>query len=684
MTTWPLPIFDAPLLRGLDARGREELSAAGSLRRIEAGETVYRRGERRAALFVVAEGAVELEGGRRLGAGESFGEEASIGSGFRTTARCVAAGEVAEVPVAMLRRALVRAGGDGIADRFDRRLRRSATAELLAEVVPALLATDRDALIDAARHRLLSRGEVLYRAGEAARHVWLVIDGMVRRENKDGRAVAHHVRGHRFGEEALSGVARTSTAVAQGPTLLLGVEGDVARALPRTAAEVASLTAGDPWLLVQARSMLVIDVAACVQCGHCVSRCADTHGGEARLVRRGEVMQASVKGEASSWLIVDACHHCDTPACARDCPTGAIEREDSVQIRAELCTGCGACVKACPWDRIELLPRAPAEPSPETPHGGRFSSLAAKCDLCAGRPGGPACVEACPTAAITRVQPSRAIPEVAGLVGERVVGQRTRWRIDGWLALPPALALVVASRRMGWVPGRGVGFALGIAAAVGLLGLLGYAGLKRRAVRGGARRGAYQVHVALGWLVVAAAAGHGGAATGGSSGAALGLSLLAAVGLGALAGLAYRWVPPRLARVQRQAPGPDGYEDRRRRLSDALYGAVSGRSDVVKALFAKVLVPYLRQPLSGLRLAASGRAVEAERRRVQRRIDGVLGGRGRDRVEGLERLVELAVDLRALRAERWWTRILRALPPLHVVVAAVALALLVVHVVEVW
>jgi len=190
--------------------------------------------------------------------------------------------------------------------------------------------------------------------------------------------------------------------------------------------------------------------------------------------------------------------------------------------------------------------------------------------------------------------------------------------------------------------------------------------------------------VALGWLVVAAAAGHGGAATGGSSGAALGLSLLAAVGLGALAGLAYRWVPPRLARVQRQAPGPDGYEDRRRRLSDALYGAVSGRSDVVKALFAKVLVPYLRQPLSGLRLAASGRAVEAERRRVRRRIDGVLGGRGRDRVEGLERLVELAVDLRALRAERWWTRILRALPPLHVVVAAVALALLVVHVVEVW
>jgi len=111
MTTWPLPVFDAPLLRGLDARGREELSAAGSLRRIEAGETVYRRGERRAALFVVAEGAVELEGGRRLGAGESFGEEASIGSGFRTTARCVAAGEVAEVPVAMLRRALVRAGG---------------------------------------------------------------------------------------------------------------------------------------------------------------------------------------------------------------------------------------------------------------------------------------------------------------------------------------------------------------------------------------------------------------------------------------------------------------------------------------------------------------------------------------------------------------------------------------------
>ncbi len=419
----------------------------------------------------------------------------------------------------------------------------------------------------------------------------------------------------------------------------------------------------------------MIDVGACVQCGHCVSRCASTHGGEARLIRRGEVLQAAVKG--ASWLVVDACHHCDTPACARDCPTGAIEHDGSVQVRAELCTGCGACVKACPWDRVELVPRASAAPSPATPDGGRFPTLAAKCDLCASRPSGPACVEACPTTAIARVEPRKVIPEVAALTGERVVERPGGRALDGWLALPPALAAVVFAGRAGWVPGRGVGYGMGVAAALGLVALVAYAGTKRR-------RRAYPLHVMLGWLVVAAAAGHGGVVTGGSSGAALGLSLLGAVGLGALAGVAYRWVPRRLARLQRQAPGPDGYDDRQRRLSDALYGAVSGRSDVVKALFARVLVPYLRQPLGGFRMAVSGRTIEAERKRLRRRVDDVLGGRGRDRLEGLEQLVSLAVDMRALRAERWWLMWLRALPPLHGVVAAVCLALLVVHVVEVW
>lgn len=683
MTTWPPPVFDAPLLRGLDKRGREEVTAAGALRRLATGDVVYRQGERRATLFVVAEGEVELDGGRRLGAGESFGEEASIGAGFRTTARCAAAGEVAEVPVAMLRRALVRAGGDDIAERFDRRLRRSATAELLSEVAPELSSVDRQALIDAARHRLLSRGEVLYRAGEPARQVWLVVDGMVRRESRDGRAVAHHVRGHRFGEEALSGVARTSTAVAQGPTLLLGVEGEPARALRRTEAEVATLAAEDPYLLVQAQSLLVIDVASCVQCGHCVSRCADTHGGETRVVRRGQVL-AELRG-AEGWLVVDACHHCATPACAVDCPTGAIDRAGgSVQIRSELCTGCGACVKACPWDRVELVPRAPAEPSPAAADGGRFPQLAAKCDLCASRPGGPACVEACPTEAIQRVHPRRVIPEVAALAGNELVVRGAPRRTSGWLAAPLGLAAAVWLWRREEVAVRGLGWALGLVAAVAMVGLFAYAGLKRRPVRGGSRRGAYAVHVALGWVAMAAAVGHGGVVWRGSSGAALSAALLLAVGLGAVAGGIYVWGPRRLARLQRVAPGPDGYGARDRRLSDALFGAVSGRSEVVKALFARVVVPYLRQPLGGIRLAVSGRRVEAERRRLRRRIDDVLGGRGSDRVQGLDRIVELAVDLRALRAERWWVRLLRLWPPLHVVTAAVALALLVVHVVEVW
>jgi Fe-S-cluster-containing hydrogenase component 2 len=41
-----------------------------------------------------------------------------------------------------------------------------------------------------------------------------------------------------------------------------------------------------------------------------------------------------------------------------------------VQVRHDQCSGCGSCVEACPYDGIWLDP---------------LSSLAVKCDTCAGR-----------------------------------------------------------------------------------------------------------------------------------------------------------------------------------------------------------------------------------------------------------------------------------------------------------
>src|SRR5687767_5558210 len=96
---WPRQILAAALLRGLDAGGRADLSLSGRLRRRRAGDELYRAGERGQAVYVVAEGVLELraqrrgEDGerelRRVGAGDSCGEEASIGASYRATASVV-------------------------------------------------------------------------------------------------------------------------------------------------------------------------------------------------------------------------------------------------------------------------------------------------------------------------------------------------------------------------------------------------------------------------------------------------------------------------------------------------------------------------------------------------------------------------------------------------------------------
>ena len=50
----------------------------------------------------------------------------------------------------------------------------------------------------------------------------------------------------------------------------------------------------------------------------------------------------------------------------------------------------------CPFGAIQTT---------EVRVGGRSKRAAVKCDLCVERAGGPACVEACPTRAITLSQP---------------------------------------------------------------------------------------------------------------------------------------------------------------------------------------------------------------------------------------------------------------------------------------
>ena len=147
------------------------------------------------------------------------------------------------------------------------------------------------------------------------------------------------------------------------------------------------------------RAML-INADRCVNCDDCVRACASTHGGIARFQRRGTAMQ--------NVLVTQACMHCTDPVCLIDCPTEAIYREPVsgiVVIDEATCIGCSACASACPYNNIQMIPRASDNGRPLLAEDGRLVQRAVKCDFCIGSKTGPACVQACPHDALTRMPP---------------------------------------------------------------------------------------------------------------------------------------------------------------------------------------------------------------------------------------------------------------------------------------
>lgn len=171
--------------------------------------------------------------------------------------------------------------------------------------------------------------------------------------------------------------------------------------------------------LIHGESVLLIDLSTCTRCDDCVRGCAQTHGGTPRFIREGL--------RYDRWSVVTACYQCSDPVCMVSCPTGAITRalgSLEVTIADDICVGCEACAKSCPWDNITMVPnRAPTdfikgypankvkkiiEPTDVTGDGwaespSKFINLASKCDLCVGRDEGPACVQMCPHGSAVRV-----------------------------------------------------------------------------------------------------------------------------------------------------------------------------------------------------------------------------------------------------------------------------------------
>ena len=76
----------------------------------------------------------------------------------------------------------------------------------------------------------------------------------------------------------------------------------------------------------------------------------------------------------------------------------------------------------------------------------------------------------------------------------------------------------------------------------------------------------------------------------------------------------------------------------------------------------------------------SGRSLHRERQRVRAQVDAVLEGRGGGRLAGLDELIKTVVEARALPARKWLSRVLRWGLPIHIVVSAIALGMLLLHI----
>jgi len=282
-----------------------------------------------------------------------------------------------------------------------------------------------------------SPGQVICKQGDPAEAFYLVRIGFVKvsQAHPGGEIVlAYLSRGDYFGETGLLlGDVRTATCTAldhvevvrigaddfrrmieQFPVIRQKLEAvEQERALMnRQRLSVLHSVPLDSFLaqgLMEAQSLLLLDLNSCTRCDACVRACADAHDGITRLVREGL--------RFDHYLVATSCRQCLDPLCMVGCPVGSIRRRNSLEVIIEdWCIGCGLCAENCPYGNINLHPFNVTVDDPERP--GRKKAVmkqkATSCDLCKDF-AEPSCVYACPHDAARRVDPRRFF---AGLLGQ--------------------------------------------------------------------------------------------------------------------------------------------------------------------------------------------------------------------------------------------------------------------------
>ena len=136
-----------------------------------------------------------------------------------------------------------------------------------------------------------------------------------------------------------------------------------------------------------------VNLDACTGCKACVTACHNLNGlEEDETWRSVGLLRGGNKEEANQQHVTTACHHCLEPACAEGCPVNAYDKDETTGIVKHLddqCIGCQYCILKCPY---------------EVPQYSKKLGIVRKCDMCTDRLAvgeAPACVQSCPTKAIS-------------------------------------------------------------------------------------------------------------------------------------------------------------------------------------------------------------------------------------------------------------------------------------------
>ncbi len=418
------------------------------------GTVVCREGEYGDTFFAILEGSVEVTINTagydslplaNLGEGDIFGEMAAL-SGYPRNATVAAKDELylLEIPSEVLKELMKISAKfrEIIEEKYTERAVRTYLRKvpLFSNLTDSML----EQLERKVKLKSNNQGDVIFKEGDPGDSLYVIRNGFVKitkqRGDKD-QIIAYLAQGSYFGEMALlEDEKRSATVSAFTKVEIIQVVKEDFNTLletdPKLAEELKDIimerklktleVQRDPAKserletlvekgIIQAESLLIIDLGTCIHCNNCVDACEDRHG-YPRLDRRGT--------RFAEISVPVACRLCQDPVCLI-CNFDAIKRAPTgeIYIINDKCIGCAGCAIRCPYNVIQMVSTKKESKSGVFDLIGTFfgkderpiadgdeesklkpKRIAIKCDNCMGY-NDTACTDNCPTNAIRWVNP---------------------------------------------------------------------------------------------------------------------------------------------------------------------------------------------------------------------------------------------------------------------------------------